>query len=446
MTEDKVPVDEVPLEGLALEEVCQGMMLAELAITDCKKDTLRKIANINPWHLEAMKYITGSEEQSHEPLSTILLQDMNGLILDCELDVSGITKGGNFLDTQGYIAHNDEIIVISFRCTTSAFDWLTNFNSTSSAWELEEDLAQGFSGFCSGFNDILCTGGTNQPRVHTGFYNNFLAALPTIKHHVDPLLKTHERPRKLFVVGHSLGAGIATLAGCYFITEYNWSEIPQHLVIVTAGSPRACCKSMKDVIEAKQQVYGDKCRMYRVVNGKDVVTSVPPKLFGFCHLNDPIVITDDGLLVLYTRQDDPEADLFELAKYRMGCEADDRTLGNAADDDSINDGKSVQPTSKYEKLVSRIPKALRDHMPDFYLRPMLESAGLRCGSSRPEMSTSRYLQTTEQNSTENKLISASPDEVMVKSQETAVATPKSRKWIPSAFRSKRTAPLVDPTH
>jgi hypothetical protein len=76
-------------------------------------------------------------------------------------------SGGHFLDTQGFIAHNDKIIVLSYRCTTSAFDWLTNLNTTSSAWEIEEDLANGDSGFCSGFEDLCCTGDNYKPRVHT---------------------------------------------------------------------------------------------------------------------------------------------------------------------------------------------------------------------------------------------------------------------------------------
>ena len=209
---------EVPLTSKAREEILMGLMLAELAITDNKPGTLKNVSKANPWHLHCMSLITGSDEQPHRPLRNILKEDMGGLLLDWELDVAGITPGGHFLDTQGYIAHNDEIIVVSFRCTTSAYDWMTNFNTTSSAWEVQEDLEKGYSGFCSGFEGLCCTG-EYKPRVHTGFYNNFLAALPTIKRHVDPLLKPYERPRKLYIVGHSLGAGIATLAGCYFMNE-----------------------------------------------------------------------------------------------------------------------------------------------------------------------------------------------------------------------------------
>lgn len=141
--------------------------------------------------------MTGCKETAYKPLTEIL-QGMN-LKLDKIIDISGVTKGaykftsqkmrkgrrhsedgsnattfvftcekgGHFLDTQGYIAHNDTTIVLAYRCTTSAFDWLTNFNTSSSAWEVEEDAEQGYSGFCSGFDDFCCTGGDYKPRVHT---------------------------------------------------------------------------------------------------------------------------------------------------------------------------------------------------------------------------------------------------------------------------------------
>jgi len=359
-------------------------MLAALAITDNHDDTLRKVSKTMPWHFEAIKLITGCEKQAHKPLRTILEQDMDGLVMDCELNQRGITKGGQFIDTQGYIAHNDKIIVVSFRCTTSAFDWLTNFNTTSSAWELDEDAAQGYSGFCSGLDDFCCTGGKYKPRVHTGFYNNFLSVLSDIKKYVDPLLADSSKARTLYVVGHSLGAGIATVTGCYFITEYDWSAMDHRLVVVTAGSPRAICTSMKDFVDEKRKEYGDKCKLYRVVNGSDVVTSVPPKIFGFRHLLDPVKITDEGAVVFQNEDDDSEADLTELSQCRAfgqeTHEVESETM-NSSDDDAAD--PSLEPKSKYDRLVARVPKALRDHMPDFYLKPVLRNLGLERGSTRP---------------------------------------------------------------
>jgi hypothetical protein len=103
-----------------IEDVIQGMKYASLAITDDKEGTLKNIGKLNPWQVQALKIITGSEEEAHKPLTYLLKQHLN-LKCDTIIDISGLTKGGHFLDTQGYIAHNDDVIVLSFRCTTSIF-------------------------------------------------------------------------------------------------------------------------------------------------------------------------------------------------------------------------------------------------------------------------------------------------------------------------------------
>lgn len=208
--------------SIKLDEVVLGMKYASLAITDDKEDTLKKVGKSNPWHIDALKIITGSEEEAHKPLTHILNTHMN-LDVDAIIDVSGVTPGGHPLDTQGYIAHNDDVIVLAYRCTTSLKDWLTNLNTTSSEWEIEEDLAQGYSGFLSGLEGLCCNGGNYKPRVHTGFYNNFLATAPLIQKHIDPLLKADQPPRKLYVVGHSLGKHCMVYITCIsaFIVAQN---------------------------------------------------------------------------------------------------------------------------------------------------------------------------------------------------------------------------------
>jgi len=370
---------DIPLQGKTLEEVCRGMMFASLAITDSKENTLANVGKFNPWHIEALKVITGSEQQAHQPLKKILHENMGGLILDCELNISGVTKGAHFLDTQGYIAHNDRFVVVAFRCTTSAFDWLTNLNTSSSVWELDEDIPKGDSGFCSAFDDLCYTGENHRPRVHTGFYNNFLASIPIIKDHIDPYLVDNETPRTLYVTGHSLGAGIATLTACYFLLEYDWSSIAQYLVVVTAGSPRACTESMKEVIDNRRQMFGDKTKMHRLVKGRDVVATVPPRLFGFRHLVEPTCITDNGQVILRSKDEDSETQPEELSRYSIKTDEDgavsfrnnDTIEINGDEEENINNVNCKNEETKYERKVKKIPKVFRDHMPDFYLKALL---------------------------------------------------------------------------
>ena len=352
-----------------IDDLVRGMIYASLAITDDKEKTLKIIGKTNPWQVEAMKIITGCSEKAHQPLTKVLKENMD-LDIDCHIDVSGMTIGGHFLDTQGYIAHNDKFIVLSYRCTTSAYDWLTNFNTTSSAWEPEEDLALGFSGCCSGFEGLCCTD-EYKPRVHTGFYNNFLASLPLIKQHIDPMLAPDQPPRNLFVVGHSLGGGVASLAAVYFLMGYDWTVLPHSFTNVTAGSPRACAQSMKRALDERLAYLGKSAKVYRIVKGRDVVVTVPPSVLGFQHMVKPVVIKDNGQIVLkrnYVQVDTDATTLMELAFARSA----------KSEEDEKTENESVE-TTKYSKMVSKIPRSLRDHMPDFYLRPLFQAKGIQFG-------------------------------------------------------------------
>ena len=83
---------EFPLQEEPLEEVCRGMMFASLAITDNKMGTLANVGKANPWHIQALKIVTGSSESAHKPLSEILDGVMK-LQLDKIIDISGVTRG-----------------------------------------------------------------------------------------------------------------------------------------------------------------------------------------------------------------------------------------------------------------------------------------------------------------------------------------------------------------
>ena len=268
--------------GIKAEELLLGMKMASLAITDDKPNTLRNVSKANPWQKEALKLITGSKQEAYQPLTTILKKHFD-LTLDAHIDVSGIHRGRP-LDTQGFIAHNDEMIVLSYRCTTSILDWITNLSTTSSEWEPDADIELGHAGYCSCLlGHEMCHYGDQpvKPRVHTGMYNNFLYTCPMIKQHIEPLLQGNDQnhnpppPRTLYVVGHSLGAGIATLAACYFLLNFDWELLPHKLVCVTAGSPRVVQQNMADVVHARLRDLQpfNKVSFCRIVLNEDVVVS-----------------------------------------------------------------------------------------------------------------------------------------------------------------------------
>jgi Lipase (class 3) len=219
----------------------------------------------------------------------------------------------------------------------------------------------------------LCCNAAPKPRVHTGFYNNFLSTIPLIKQHIDPLLSSSsaDQPvRKLYVVGHSLGAGIATLAACYFLLEYDWNIIPHSLVGVTAGSPRTCLAQMQELVNEELAKKSEKVKMLRVVRDKDVVATVPPAILGFHHLGQLVYIAEDGTIT-FDASDMEEAAVDEERVKKSAAKYVLRDTDSNVDTTSSNLDKNADgEVTKYDKKVAKIPKVFRDHMPDFYLSPM----------------------------------------------------------------------------
>lgn len=416
--------------GIKIDELTLGMKLAALAITDDKPDTLKKVSKAMPWHTQALTMITGSKEEARKPLSE-LLKNYFDLELDAIIDESGMSRAGHALDTQGFIAHNDTTIVLSYRCTTSAFDWLTNMTTTSSAWE-HEDLAQGHSGYISCLADAACCADPSEvkPRVHTGFYNNFIVTHKYIEQHIEPLLTPDQPPRKLYVVGHSLGAGIATMAACYFLLEHDWSTLPHKLVAVTAGGPRACCQSMQIRIDQEMEKLRplDKAVICRVVRDKDVVPSVPPAVFGFRHVSKLVYLTKDGAVLINPSLDRgsfiSSSSLTELMEMKPA-------VGDAIE--TQEDSKDPDQMSKYDKRVKMVPRAFRDHMPDFYLEPLI---GLCRKVMGPEKDTDTVHSVTCPSDEESV---SSYSKNLEKKRESSDTKTKAKRGLFGIFRRKKKA-------
>jgi len=348
--------------AIRIDDVLLGTKLACVAITDDEEGTLTEIEKMNPWHGEALKMITGSKEEAHKPLTHILSSHFD-LQVDKIMNLTG-WAGGHPIDTQGFIAHNDDIIVVSFRCTTSATDWMTNFAAASSEWELEEDLAQGHSGWGSSFEGHFFSG---KPRVHTGFYNNILQTIPLLEEFVGPLLAL-ETPKKLYVVGHSLGAGMSTMATCYFLQKYNWEDLPHKLINISAGTPRSCKKEMAEHIEQKLAELRplDKAVVCRVVDNEDVVAKVP---LGYVDVGKLVFLTEDGYVLVGPKIDD--AHIIDEDEMKELCKTN-RSLDEIAVSEEGEGDEDDESLTEYEATMKKIPLPFRDHCPDCYLAPLIK--------------------------------------------------------------------------
>ena len=182
----------------------------------------------------------------------------------CKL--AGFTKveplAGN--GTQGFVASNHEFAIVSFRGTEpdALRDILGDVRIALKEWVPGE-------------------------RVHEGFHGALEAVWPDLR---DSLRRLKDHP--IWFTGHSLGAALATLAGDRYRRE---CELPPSGIygIYTYGSPLLGDRAFVDGFNNRHR---DRC--FRFVNDRDSVTTVPPPLFGYRHVNDERLVGFDDPDVL----------------------------------------------------------------------------------------------------------------------------------------------------
>jgi hypothetical protein len=110
-------------------------------------------------------------------------------------------------------------------------------------------------------------------RVHRGFS----AAYLLVSKWVDAWLKTKQY-KQLLLTGHSLGAALATLMAS--TADYQTAEL------YTLGSPRVGNKEFAELFKGRV--------VHRYVNCADIVTIIPPEIFGYQHISPEIYIDQNG--------------------------------------------------------------------------------------------------------------------------------------------------------
>jgi triacylglycerol lipase len=153
-------------------------------------------------------------------------------------------------DTQCFVAHNDQFVVLAFRGTE-----MDNFHGAIMDWalDLEFKLVPDESGGL----------------VHDGFQEGINDIWPAVKPFLQTLL-SDGRGRTLWVTGHSLGAALATVGAERVRRDGNF-EVRG---VYTYGAPR-----VGDAGFAKN--YSDRGLndiTYRFVYDVDVVSKVPPPI------------------------------------------------------------------------------------------------------------------------------------------------------------------------
>ena len=151
-------------------------------------------------------------------------------------------------ETQCFVAASSDAIIVAFRGTETdeIGDWISDI-------------------------DFGLIDGPLGGKVHEGFYESLSNVWRLVDRQVSVL---HENPSTtLWVTGHSMGAALATLAVA------RWRERSRGIDgLYGFGQPRIGDRSFSLHFD-----FDFKPRAFRIVNNHDIVSRVPPRVFGYRH-------------------------------------------------------------------------------------------------------------------------------------------------------------------
>lgn len=286
--------DDAVAHTCARQDLVLGTKLSCLAYIDDEPGSIEKLAGTK----KAIESIAGGVEQARVPV-TRLLSDM-GYHVDRLFSHTGMLGDGDANDTQGFIAHNDQDVVLSYRGTVSLLDCVTDLTASHVLFAPSEDHRVGHA--IHRFPCCRPPSGPNMGRVHRGFYDAFLSSIADIEDVLIPQLNTLT-PRRLIITGHSLGGALATGALAYLLQRLDFLSLPHTVLFVTLGQPRfgdaQFRKFLLDEISRLQDK--DKFSSARMVHDHDGVPMVPPTWMSYEHVMDTLLLTEAGKLLLCPR-------------------------------------------------------------------------------------------------------------------------------------------------
>ena len=159
---------------------------------------------------------------------------LRSVIADWGLETAAIFNRG---ETEGFIAQDDQVLILAFRGTVSVTDWLRNLKIARK----ESPLGKIHSGFKQGLDSVW-----DDP--------------------IEPLLRAAaSSDRKIWITGHSLGGALATLAAA---RAHEWLEIAG---VYTFGQPLVGNRRFAKLFNRR---FRD--RFHRFVNDGDIVPKSLP--------------------------------------------------------------------------------------------------------------------------------------------------------------------------
>jgi hypothetical protein len=139
---------------------------------------------------------------------------------------------------------------------------------------------------------------------------------------------------------------------------------------------------MREVVEAKLSALRplDKAVMCRLVRDADVVPTVPPSFLGFKHIGKLVFISDSGDILI-----NPKLKNVVTEKQIKGLLEENPEIKDEVEEIAETRDESESSMASTLKSYARIPKPFRDHMPQYYLDPLLVMFEKDFGVPRPEI-------------------------------------------------------------
>ena len=118
-------------------------------------------------------------------------------------------------------------------------------------------------------------------QCHAGFLKVWKSVKPYLEGEIlDPTVK------RLCIVGYSHGAALAVL--CHEYAWYHRPDLRDRLCGFAYGCPRVLYDCVPPEIAVRWESF------FNIQNQGDVVTHLPPRLTGFCHVGVEVLIGRDG--------------------------------------------------------------------------------------------------------------------------------------------------------
>ena len=134
-------------------------------------------------------------------------------------------------------------------------------------------------------------------KVHSGFYDYYTTIQPRLAEILDSILKTNHDIHTVFMVGHSLGGAVATIAA----SLYTLPRINLSIACITFGTPRVGDRIFVEAFEKHVPI------RLRIADDRDPVVCLPPRFWfkrSYVHSIPQAIISDNGesMLITSTRE------------------------------------------------------------------------------------------------------------------------------------------------